>query len=198
MAGSLAGLGHRTLLLGWRYLPLWARRIAIRVLFPSFPLGAVAVIRDPEGKVLLVRQTYHRREQWGPPGGWTGPGESPRQAAARETFEEVGLRVAVGRILAVSSGPYGEISLAFECRPLTDGAVSLADGGEIDRAAYFRPDRLPPLPRDTRNLLQEAFATQAAWPAGGRPPVGPPGDRSARPSGATNADDRRRRTDEGR
>ena len=179
MAGSLAGLGHRTLLLGWRYLPLWARRIAIRVLYPLFPVGAVAVIRDDRGRVLLVRQTYHRREQWGVPGGWTGPGESPRQAAARETFEEVGLRISVGRVLAVNSGPYGEISLAFECCPLTDGAVSLDGGGEIDRAAYFPPNRLPPLPRDTRELLQEAFATQAAWPRAARP-----GNRIADPSGA--------------
>ena len=169
MAGSRAGLGHRTLLLAWRYLPLWARRIAIRTLYPLFPVGAVAVIRDGEGKVLLVRQTYHRHEQWGVPGGWTGPGESPRQAAAREALEEVGLRVAVGRVLAVNSGPYGEISLAFECRRLTDSAVNLGDGGEIDRAAYFPPGRLPPLPRDTRALLQEALAAQAAWPQAARP-----------------------------
>ncbi len=65
--GPFAGLGHRTLLRGWRYLPLWARRIAVRVLYPLFPVGAVAVIRDAEGGVLLVRQTYHRQEQWGAP-----------------------------------------------------------------------------------------------------------------------------------
>jgi len=160
MATGLLGTTHRGLLVCWRYLPFWARRIAIRVLYPQFPLGAVAVIRDRDGRVLLVRQTYHRQEMWGPPGGWVARGETPRTAAARETFEEVGLRVQVGRLLAQDGGPYGEISLAFECRLADDCAVSFSD--EIDRAAYFPPDKLPRLPLGTERLLRQAFATQEA------------------------------------
>ena len=50
----------------WRYLPLSCRRVAIRILYPRFPVGAVAIVCDAAGRVLLVRQTYHRGgERWG-------------------------------------------------------------------------------------------------------------------------------------
>ncbi|HYU20627.1 MAG TPA: NUDIX hydrolase [Chloroflexota bacterium] len=154
MAGRLAPRLHHALLVGWRYLPLWARRIAIRVLYPRFPIGAVGIIRDDAGRILLVRQTYHRRERWGAPGGWLGSSETPRDTVARETLEELGIQVTVGRVLAVSAGPFGEISLAFECQIAGDPAMSLSD--EIDRAAYFSPDDLPPLADYTQRLLEEA------------------------------------------
>src|SRR5687768_9222163 len=110
MVGRIArlglGFGHRFLLVVWRYLPLWARRLAIRILYPRFPIGAVAFVRDADGRVLLVRQTYHRAGlRWASPGGWVDRHESPREAAVRETYEETGLRVTAGRLLEVDSGP---------------------------------------------------------------------------------------------
>ena len=84
IARAGAGEGHRVLLKVWRYLPLSLRRIAIRILYPRFPVGAVAIVCDEAGRVLLVRQTYHRGdERWGAPGGWLGRGETPREAAIR-------------------------------------------------------------------------------------------------------------------
>lgn len=158
-----AGSGHRFLLVVWRYLPLWARRFAIRVLYPRFPIGAVALIRDDAGRVLLVRQTYHRAGiRWGVPGGWLDHGETPRQAAVREAFEETGLRVTTGRILAVDGGPYGEISLVFECRVIGDAGFRPSD--ETDQIGYFPPDQLPPMIADTRRILEQALAAQAGLP----------------------------------
>ena len=156
MARGLASRGHGALLLGWRYVPLWARRIAIRVLFPLYPVGSAAVIRDDQGRVLLVRQTYHRGERWGVPGGWIRRGETPRQAAARETFEELGVQVTVGRVLAADMGLYGEVTLAFDCRLADTGVLTFS--GEIDRAEYFALDSLPAVPKTTRKLLAEALA----------------------------------------
>jgi ADP-ribose pyrophosphatase YjhB (NUDIX family) len=164
IARSLAGTGHRLLLVIWRYLPLAARRFAIRVLYPRFPVGAVAIIRDDGGRILLVRQTYHRAGiRWAPPGGWLAHGESPREAAARETREETGLRVAVGRVLEIGSGPYHEVSLVFECQ--VTGDAGFRPSHETDRIGYFAPSDLPPMTAGTRGLLERALAVQDRWRA---------------------------------
>jgi 8-oxo-dGTP diphosphatase len=159
-----AGTGHRFLLVVWRYLPFWTRRLAIRVLYPRFPIGAVAFLRDDAGRVLLVRQTYHREGQrWAAPGGWVDRGEDPRQAAVREAYEETGLRITAGRLLEVDNGPYGEVSLVFECRIVGDHGFR--PGPEADRIGYFSPDNLPTMTVETRRLLERTIAVQEQWRA---------------------------------
>ncbi|MFF3304532.1 NUDIX domain-containing protein [Streptomyces sp. NPDC002908] len=68
---------------------------------PRVLAGAATLFRDERGRVLLVEPNY--REGWALPGGTveSDEGESPRQAARRETAEEIGLDVAPGRMLAV-------------------------------------------------------------------------------------------------
>jgi 8-oxo-dGTP diphosphatase len=153
---------HGVLLTIWRYLPLPARRLAILILYPRVPIGAVAVVRDAEGRVLLVRQTYHREGvRWAAPGGWLGRGETPQQAAVRETWEETGLRVTAGRVLGIDGGPYGEISIAFACEIVSDTGFTPSD--ETDQMAYFPLHQLPPMTVDTRRLLERAVAAQDRW-----------------------------------
>jgi 8-oxo-dGTP diphosphatase len=58
---------------------------------PVAPLAAEVWVFDQDlTQVLLV---HHRWRAWVPPGGRVEPGETPREAAARELFEETGLRV---------------------------------------------------------------------------------------------------------
>ncbi|MFH9612976.1 NUDIX domain-containing protein [Streptomyces pratensis] len=68
---------------------------------PRVLAGAASLFRDERGRVLLVEPNY--REGWALPGGTieSGDGESPRQAARRETAEEIGLDLAPGRLLTV-------------------------------------------------------------------------------------------------
>lgn len=68
---------------------------------PRVLAGAAALLRDAEGRVLLVEPNY--REGWALPGGTieSDTGETPRQGARRETAEELGLDIELGRLLAV-------------------------------------------------------------------------------------------------
>jgi len=91
---------------------------------PRVIVGAAALFRDAEGRLLLVEPNY--REGWALPGGTveSDDGETPRQGARRETAEEIGLDVELGRLLAVDWVPSG----AERVRPplvayLYDGGV---------------------------------------------------------------------------
>jgi ADP-ribose pyrophosphatase YjhB (NUDIX family) len=68
---------------------------------PRVLVGAAALFRDAEGRVLLVEPNY--RKGWALPGGTveSDDGETPRQGARRETAEEIGLDRVIGRLLAV-------------------------------------------------------------------------------------------------
>ncbi|MFC3574314.1 NUDIX domain-containing protein [Streptomyces yaanensis] len=68
---------------------------------PRVLAGAAVLFRDAEGRVLLVEPNY--RDGWALPGGTieSDTGETPRQGARRETAEEIGLDVELGRLLAV-------------------------------------------------------------------------------------------------
>ena len=132
------------------------------LLTPRLPLGAGALIRDAEGRVLLIHQSYQHPPLWLPPGGWVDRGETPQQAACREVREELGVRVAVGRPLATRGGGYGELTILFDCRRLDDAPFRLSD--EIARAEFFWPEALPPMSGIARACLAEALAALAARP----------------------------------
>jgi len=83
----LQRFGFRT----WRRLPLAVRLFVVRRATPSFHVGAICVIERADGALLLIRNSY--RTGWGFPGGFLKRGESPADAARRETREEVGVEV---------------------------------------------------------------------------------------------------------
>jgi 8-oxo-dGTP pyrophosphatase MutT (NUDIX family) len=66
------------------------------------PTVSVAVL-DDAGRLLLVRHV--EGNDWTTPGGMVEPGETPADAAVRETWEETGLAVELTHVAGVFGGP---------------------------------------------------------------------------------------------
>ena len=55
--------------------------------------GANVILVKGNKILLMKRSKGWKTGSWGPPGGHIDTGETPKQAAVRETFEESGLRI---------------------------------------------------------------------------------------------------------
>jgi ADP-ribose pyrophosphatase YjhB (NUDIX family) len=110
----------------------WAVRAVARLIAPRHSVGAVGVVFDAQGRVLILEHAFRTDFPWGLPGGWVERGEEPHHAVKRELQEELGLDVevrdvvacgAIGRI-RTSTHPV-HLGLAFYCR-LRSGAGALS------------------------------------------------------------------------
>ncbi|MFF8283495.1 NUDIX domain-containing protein [Streptomyces albus] len=90
-------------------------------------IGALLLIRNPDGAVLLVKPSY--RKHWQLVGGGVRPGELVPHAALREAAEETGLAdVGVGDLLAVdhiAANPKSGAAEGFNF--ILDGGVLASD-----------------------------------------------------------------------
>jgi len=114
------------------------------------------VLVEREGKVLLVRRRMRPREgTWTFPAGFVEFDEDPAEAAARECREETGLEVELIGLLDVIAGRehgHGADIVIVYCARLVGGELEAGD--DVDRAAFFALDELPPLAfRATRVAL---------------------------------------------
>jgi 8-oxo-dGTP diphosphatase len=145
-------------------LPRLARRWIVRLMSPSYTVGAMCVIERPDGAVLFVRTAY--RSRWGVPGGLLERGEEPADGARREVLEETGLRVElVGEPSVVVDPVPQRIDIIYRARvtdAVADDEVRITTP-EIVEARWFRPDELPELQFETSGALV-ALARSAAAP----------------------------------
>jgi ADP-ribose pyrophosphatase YjhB (NUDIX family) len=92
---------------------------------PRKRMAAGALIRDEQGRILLVKPVY--KGGWSVPGGVVEVDESPKLACIREIREELGLDLPIGRMLVVDyNTPHGE---------KTESLMFIYDGGVVDEAA---------------------------------------------------------------
>lgn len=136
-----------------------------------------AIVWRPAGRttgareLLLLQRSDNAR--WGLPGGYVERGESVAAAAAREVYEETGVRVVVGRLVGVYSDPCSmvieypdarrvhAVNLCFEAEAVGQGAPTTPD--EALASGYFALDALPePFVPIHRVRIEDAAAGDAA------------------------------------
>lgn len=94
---------------------------------PRKRVSADAIIRDPQGRLLLVDPTY--KPDWDTPGGMAEANEPPHQALRRELVEELGLDLPIGRLLCVDwvapHGPWDDLLVfIFDAGVLTEQQIT--------------------------------------------------------------------------
>ncbi len=132
--------------------PLTPEHTAHVARLPAKRMGSGALIRDPQGRVLLVEPTY--KATWEIPGGNVERDESPRQACSRELREELGLDLPVGRLLVVEwQGPEPG---------RTESVLHVYDGGTLDSLDGLRlpPDELASAAFVAEPDLDQVLATR--------------------------------------
>ncbi|RLF30412.1 MAG: hypothetical protein DRN07_08655 [Thermoplasmata archaeon] len=107
-------------------------------------------------RVLLIRQAkgHSLAGQWSIPWGVVDNGESPEDAALRETYEEGGIKAEIEGLLGIQNLPeIGWLGIVFLCHHVEGEPV--ADGVETDKAAYFLVEEI--------DSLDEPFEPWCEW-----------------------------------
>jgi len=129
---------------------------------PATPKIDVRAAVISENKILLVKE---RGDGWTLPGGWVDPGESPSEAAVRETKEESGYEVNAVRLMAIYDRdrqghppcPFHVYKVIFLCDLVGGSATTSLETDAVD---FFGEDELPAL-SESRVLsaqVKRAFA----------------------------------------
>lgn len=137
------------LLVAFRVIPGPLRRNVVRVVAPSYTVGAVCLLQH--GEEFLVLWQPHRRG-WSLPGGLLGRGEEPAEAVRREVAEEVGLDIDPGEPVAVRVDALEQgVDVVFGVR--LDHKPDLRLSTEARKARWTTRRDLGKADRDTRGIL---------------------------------------------
>lgn len=106
--------------------------------------GISAAIIVSEGRVLMVRRAVGEGELlWQFPAGGIEPGETPEEAAVRETLEETGLKVEAATLIGQRVHPKTGREMSYTACSVVDGEAHVADAEELDAVAWVTLDEIP-------------------------------------------------------
>jgi len=98
-------------------------------------ISAAIVVQD--GRVLMVRRRIKEGElMWQFPAGGIEDGETPEQAAVRETQEETGLTVEAVKLLGDRVHPKTGRQMFYTACTAVSGEAHVADADELDAVAW--------------------------------------------------------------
>jgi len=135
-------------------------------LLPRTPRVAVGAVVFREGRVLLVRRGQPPGEgSWAIPGGKVGLGETLREAAERELFEETGIRIRAGELVLlfdlIDRDPEGRVRFHYVIADFRGEYLSgdPAPGDDVAEARWVSEEDLAGLSVSppTRRLLAERY-----------------------------------------
>jgi ADP-ribose pyrophosphatase YjhB (NUDIX family) len=145
---------QRLLLLLWRRVPRLVRRWIVRLIAPSFTVGANCLIQREDGALLLVRVVY--ANGWGLPGGLVNRREDIDACARREVREETGLVVdLIGEPSVVVDPVPQRIDIVYRARPAggADPRAVEPRSPEVSDVRWFATDALPELQPEAVSAL---------------------------------------------
>ncbi|WP_353947903.1 NUDIX hydrolase [Sporolactobacillus sp. Y61] len=131
---------------------------------PLILVGAVAVISNSKGHILLQKRRYPENT-WGLPGGLMEPGESSEETAMREVREETGLTIDRLKLAGVFSGAnmyaiaengdqFYPVTIAYQTSDYKGELIM--DPAESVSFAFMNPDDLPEkMLKNHRKILNE-------------------------------------------
>jgi 8-oxo-dGTP diphosphatase len=135
------------------------------------PLAVVAVVTDPEGRVLMGRRgpEVAAPGRWSLPGGFVSFGEDPTDALSREVAEETGLSISTARLLDASLNAADPAKPVVVLTYAVEVVGTAAPDDDLTELGWFELDALPPLAFE---LDRERIAQSAS---GGTSHPGPGG-----------------------
>lgn len=138
----------------WRQLPAPLKNLYLRSKYAGFAIGVAALIRDQQGRILLVRRTYSRDEPWALPGGWLERHDQAFESALqRELREETGLRVKVGRVATVQRAGFANVVLMHA--ELMESTATFRPSAEVSELGWFEPARVAEISPMNAALLRQ-------------------------------------------
>ncbi len=129
------------------------------------PAVIVAVSRGDQ--LLLARSPRFPENMFSVLAGFNEPGESLEETVEREIMEEVAIRVTRVRYFGSQPWPFPHSLMVGFTADYAEGEIQV-DGEEIVEAGWFKPGRMPELPRRysiARSLIEGFLAAH--------PPAGP-------------------------